>query len=120
MVTDEQIATYYKKFKNFMQWFLHASSYKIDRTDITDELLHDIFLAVLQNKNTIEDLPRYTWGIMRNRLKMLYRSADYNAEKQPFLDNGEFIKTHYDEDMMCAIIDGGAYENTEENKDRAA
>ena len=51
---------------------------------------------------------------------MLYRSADYNAEKQPFLDNGEFIKTHYDEDMMCAIIDGGAYENTEENKDRAA
>jgi len=104
MVTEEQIEFHYRTYKPFIQWFFFKSgaSYR------SEELANDVYAAILRSRDSIDDINKYAWGCVRNKLKMLYRSADYKAIKFQYQDNGSQISQSYDMDDFCNILDGNS------------
>ena len=101
MVTNDQISSHYKTYKPFIQWFF----YKSGASFRSEEMANDVYAAIVRSQSTIDDLNKYAWGCVRNKLKMLYRSADYKATKCQYIDNGVQISQSYDMDAFCELMD---------------
>jgi DNA-directed RNA polymerase specialized sigma24 family protein len=100
MITHEEIERYYRKNGKYIT--LHFA--KAGANGKSQELAHDIFIALLESADKIDDIHRYAWGIIRNKVKMLYRSADHKAEKIPYID-GLHESTIPDICSICDMID---------------
>lgn len=82
MVTREEIEEFYTTNKSYIVNHIKLAGGNGNALDI----YHDIIITILESADKIDDLNNYAWGIIRNKLKMLYRSADHKAEKPQFLD----------------------------------
>jgi DNA-directed RNA polymerase specialized sigma24 family protein len=107
IATMEHIEQYYREnrrhFFNFFSKKIHAPT----NGRRAEELVQDVFLALLQATHEeipISKLDKYAWGIAYNKLKMLYRSADWKCRKTTYHESQYPVS--YDEDALCAMIDG--------------
>ena len=69
-------------------------------------MTQDVFVALLyaaQKEIPPNRLDAYAWGVARNKLKMLYRSKDWQARKSQLYDSTHPVS--YDEDALMELID---------------
>lgn len=69
-------------------------------------MAQDVFAALLQAAQggiPPNRLEAYAWGVARNKLKMLYRSKDWQTRKSQLYDSTHPVS--YDEDALMELID---------------
>ena len=69
-------------------------------------MTQEVFVALLQaaqKEIPPNQLDAYAWGVARNKLKMLYRSKDWQTRKSPLYDSTYPVS--YDEDALMELID---------------
>jgi len=105
----KDIERYYRENRNSFVFFFMKKIHA-DHGQRAEEMAQDVFTALI--KAMYEDIPinrldKYAWGIAYNKLKMLYRSADWKARKTTYHESQYPVS--YDEDALCGIIDGEVY-----------
>jgi len=101
----QAIEEYYRLNKDRFIWYF-SCKINSDYSSRADEMTQEVFVALLQaaqEEIPVDRLDAYAWGIARNKLKMLYRSKDWQARKSPLYDSTHSVS--YDEDALMELID---------------
>jgi DNA-directed RNA polymerase specialized sigma24 family protein len=101
----QAIEEYYRLNKDRFIWYF-SCKINSDYSSRADEMTQDVFAALLQaarEEIPVDRLDAYAWGVARNKLKMLYRSKDWQARKSPLYDSTHPVS--YDEDALMELID---------------
>ena len=101
----QAIEEYYRLNKDRFIWYF-SCKINSDYSSRAEEYAQEVFVALLQAAQ--EEIPpnrldAYAWGVARNKLKMLYRSKDWQTRKSPLYDSTHPVS--YDEDALTELID---------------
>ena len=107
MHTDiyQAIEDYYRSNRDRFIWYF-SQRINCDYSSRAEEYAQEVFVALLQaaqKEIPPNRLDAYAWGVARNKLKMLYRSKDWQARKSPLYDSTHPVS--YDEDALMELID---------------
>lgn len=110
IATMEHIEQYYRENRNRFVFFFMKKIHA-DHGQRAEEMAQDVFVALI--RAMYEDIPinrldKYAWGIAYNKLKMLYRSADWKCRKTTYHESQYPVS--YDEDALLGLIDGESNE----------
>jgi DNA-directed RNA polymerase specialized sigma24 family protein len=101
----QAIENYYRSNRDRFVWYF-SQRINCDYSSRAEEYAHEVFVALLQaaREETLPNrLDAYAWGIARNKLRMLYRSKDWQSRKSPLYDSIHPVS--YDEDALIELID---------------
>ena len=101
----QAIEEYYRSHRDRFTWYF-SCKINSDYSSRAEEMTQDVFAALLQAAQ--EEIPpkrldAYAWGIARNKLKMLYRSKDWQTRRTQIYDSTHPVS--YDEDALCNAIE---------------
>jgi DNA-directed RNA polymerase specialized sigma24 family protein len=108
-ITSMMLDQYYMLNKAKFEWFF-TKRVNPDFSPRAEEMTQDLFIALLKAIRCgvdIRHIGRYAWSIARLMVKMLYRSADWKARKEPYLDG--YAIQYQDEYVLCNLIDNDFY-----------
>jgi RNA polymerase sigma factor (sigma-70 family) len=101
----QAIEDYYRSNRDRFVWYF-SQRINCDYSSRAEEYAQEVFVALLQaarEETPPNRLDAYAWGIARNKLRMLYRSKDWQSRKSPLYDSTHPVS--YDEDALCNAID---------------
>lgn len=101
----QAIEDYYRSNRERFVWYF-SRRINCDYASRAEEMAQEVFIALLQaaqEQIPLNRLDAYAWGVARNKLRMLYRSKDWQARKSPLYDSTHPVS--YDEDALMELID---------------
>ena len=101
----QAIEEYYRSHRDRFIWYF-SQRINCDYSPRAEEMTQEVFVALLQaaqEEIPVDRLDAYAWGVARNKLKMLYRSKDWQTRKSPLYDSTHPVS--YDEDALMELID---------------
>ena len=101
----QAIEEYYRSHRDRFVWYF-SQRINCDYSSRAEEYAQEVFVALLQaarEEIPVDRLDAYAWGVARNKLKMLYRSKDWQTRKSPLYESTHPVS--YDEDALMELID---------------
>ena len=99
------IGEYYRTNRDRFIWYF-SCKINSDYSSRAEEMTQEVFVALLQaarEEIPVDRLDAYAWGVARNKLRMLYRSKDWQTRKSPLYESTHPVS--YDEDALCNAIE---------------